>query len=138
MTLKSKNELWLKQYWRPAMAWQYFVVCLYDFLLAPLIYNHISLISHEKIVQWDPITLQAGGLYHIAMAAIIGIYTWTRGLEKMEMIKNRIIPLSHSEKIHEFEFSDDDEFFNPPEDQYPQKRKRGRPRKIVVDDERDY
>ena len=32
-----KEESWIKQYWRPAIAWQYFAVCLCDFIVFPLI-----------------------------------------------------------------------------------------------------
>lgn len=135
MSIKSKKEIWIKQYWRPMMAWQYLIVCYYDFLLAPIIYNHISLINPEHIVQWDPITLQAGGLYHIAMAAIQGIYTWTRGLEKMEMIKHRIIPLADNEKINELHFEDSEEdIFNEP----PKRRRRRKKVDQPEEDERDY
>lgn len=97
----KKKELLVKQYWRPLMAWQYLIVCLYDFLAAPIIYNHISLRNPEHIVQWDPITLKAGGLYHVAMAAIIGIYTWSRGLEKLKMLDNNMIPVAKGEELVE-------------------------------------
>lgn len=114
------------------MAWQYFIVCLYDFLIAPIIYNHLSLINPSQLVQWDPITLQSGGLYHIAMAAIAGIYTWTRGIENMEMIKHRIIPLAESESVNHMPFEADDvDFFNAP--------KRRRRKKLQDPDlDRDY
>lgn len=94
----KKNESWLKNYWRPLMSWQYLIVCLYDFLAAPIIYNHISLKNPEHIVQWNPITLQAGGLYHISMAAIIGVYTWSRGVEKIEMLKKGIYQMNETDK----------------------------------------
>jgi hypothetical protein len=37
---------------------------------------------------WQPLTLQGGGLIHIAFGAILGISAWTRGQEKIETIKN--------------------------------------------------
>lgn len=37
----------------------------------------------EKIIQWNPLTLQGGGLYHLAMGAVIGITAWSRGQEKI-------------------------------------------------------
>lgn len=74
-----KEESWLKQYWRPAIAWQYFVVCICDFIIFPAL-------SFQYAVDWDPITLQQSGFYHMSMAAIIGVSAWTRGQEKIEKL----------------------------------------------------
>jgi hypothetical protein len=71
------EESWLKQYWRPAIAWQYFVVCVCDFIVFPLLWTHLTQ------QPYDPITLKEGGFYHLAMAAIIGVAAWTRGQEKI-------------------------------------------------------
>ena len=74
------EESWLKSYWRPAIAWQYFAVCIFDFIIFPAAYMYFSQ------QQWDPITLKEGGFYHLAMAAIIGVAAWTRGQEKITRI----------------------------------------------------
>ena len=74
------EESWLKSYWRPAIAWQYFSVCIFDFIIFPAAYMYFSQ------QQWDPITLKEGGFYHLAMAAIIGVAAWTRGQEKITRI----------------------------------------------------
>jgi hypothetical protein len=76
------EESWIKQYWRPAIAWQYFAVCIFDFIIFPAAYMYFSQ------QQWDPITLKEGGFYHLAMAAIIGVAAWTRGQEKITKIMN--------------------------------------------------
>lgn len=76
------EESWLKQYWRPAIAWQYFAVCVFDFIIFPAAYMHF--VNQT----WDPITLKEGGFYHLAMAAIIGVAAWTRGQEKIQKIAN--------------------------------------------------
>ncbi len=76
------EESWLKSYWRPAIAWQYFAVCIFDFIIFPAAYMYFSQ------QQWDPITLKEGGFYHLAMAAIIGVAAWTRGQEKITRIMN--------------------------------------------------
>lgn len=73
-------ESWIKQYWRPAIAWQYFSVCLFDFIIFP------SASMYFLKEPWDPITLKEGGFYHLAMAAIIGVAAWTRGREKIQRI----------------------------------------------------
>jgi hypothetical protein len=82
-------ESWIKQYWRPAIAWQYLAVCVFDFIIFPAVYMYFSQ------QQWDPITLKEGGFYHLAMAAIIGVAAWTRGKEKITRI------LEGSEEIEE-------------------------------------
>lgn len=71
------EEPWIKQYWRPAIAWQYFTVCLFDFIIFPLL--SMKFLSQP----WDPLTLKDSGFYHLAMAAIIGVAAWTRGQEKI-------------------------------------------------------
>lgn len=79
------EENWVKQYWRPAIAWQYFAVCVFDFILFPLCDFMINYYNKSD-VNWDPITLKEGGFYHLAMAAIIGVSAWTRGQEKIKKI----------------------------------------------------
>jgi hypothetical protein len=76
------EESWIKQYWRPAIAYQYLAVCIFDFIIFPSAYMYFSQ------QQWDPITLKEGGFYHLAMAAIIGVAAWTRGQEKITKIMN--------------------------------------------------
>jgi hypothetical protein len=76
------EESWIKQYWRPAIAYQYLAVCIFDFIIFPSAYMYLSQ------QQWDPITLKEGGFYHLAMAAIIGVAAWTRGQEKITKIMN--------------------------------------------------
>lgn len=73
-------EPWIKQYWRPAIAWQYFFVCLFDFIIFP------AASMHYLNTAWDPLTLKESGFYHLAMAAIIGVAAWTRGKEKIQRI----------------------------------------------------
>lgn len=73
-------ESWLKQYWRPAIAWQYFTVCVFDFIIFPAAYMYFAK------QPWDPMTLKESGFYHLAMAAIIGVAAWTRGKEKIQRI----------------------------------------------------
>jgi len=89
-----KTEEAIKRYWRPAMAWQYFTVCLFDFIVGPVFYTYMQVSTGQQLHQWDPITLKAAGLYHIAMGGMIGIYTWVRSLEKINMANRGIYPSS--------------------------------------------
>lgn len=79
-----ENESWMIGYWRPMMAWQYFVVCLCDFIIFPsLAMYYASKYGVSENFKWEPITLTAGGFYHIAMGIIVGITAYTRGQENM-------------------------------------------------------
>lgn len=79
------EESWIKQYWRPAIAWQYFTVCLFDFIFFPLVDFYLSFYLKTDN-NWEPLTLKDGGFYHLAMAAIIGVAAWTRGQEKVQRL----------------------------------------------------
>ena len=66
------------------MAWQYFIVCLCDFIIFPSLAMYYAT-NHgmAENFKWDPITLSAGGFYHIAMGVIIGVTAYTRGQENL-------------------------------------------------------
>lgn len=94
------------------MAWQYFTVCLFDFIFMPMIYTYVQLGIPEKMSQWDPITLRAGGLYHVAMGGMIGIYAWTRSLEKMKLMDNHIIPTDPDDELGSIDLQHDERRFD--------------------------
>lgn len=81
------QETWFSTTWRPAMAWQYFTVCAFDFILFP-IGNAAFFGSSDHFQEWRPLTLQNGGLYHMAMGAIIGVTSWQRSQEKMAVMRS--------------------------------------------------
>lgn len=78
------NEMWIKHLWRPAIAWQYVLVCLFDFVLAPILVGLYSYFTHTPLVIWVPITNQ---MYHTAMLAIISTSAYSRGQEKIAQMK---------------------------------------------------
>lgn len=73
---------WFHTYWRPAMGWQYLIVCLFDFIIAPILTGLYSYHTGEYHV-WEPITIKGGGMYHLSMGAVVGVSIWTRGREKL-------------------------------------------------------
>jgi hypothetical protein len=85
--LFDKEDNWVKSYWRPAMGWQYLVVCLFDFFFAPILTGWYAWFAKIPYEAWKPITMGEGGFYHMAMAAIVGVVAWTRGQEKVTAIK---------------------------------------------------
>jgi hypothetical protein len=84
------NQNWIQYYWRPIMAWQYAFICLFDFVIAPILTAFFSLFAGIPYVPWTPLTLGEGGFYHMSMGAIIGVTAWTRGQEKVQKIRRGI------------------------------------------------
>ena len=83
------DESWVKQYWRPAMGWLYMLICLADFVIFPALTIFLPVIFKAfgiivPYVPWKSITLENGGLVHMAFGAILGVAAWTRGQEKIQ------------------------------------------------------
>jgi len=94
MTVKVlKGEHWLNRKWRPMMAVMYFVVCICDFIIFPILWSILQAEHHggSIVTSWTPITLQGGGLFHVAMGAILGVTAWTRGQEKIALFNQGYI-----------------------------------------------
>lgn len=76
------DEHWLNSIWRPAMGWMYMTVCVFDFIIFPAAWSiHLGYVG-QAVTQWQPLTLQGAGFFHITMGAILGIYAWKRTEEK--------------------------------------------------------
>jgi len=79
-----EEENWVNRKWRPAMAWIYMIVNVADFVLFPLLWSLLQAVQGGQVTnQWNPLTLQGAGLFHIAMGAILGVSAWSRGQEKI-------------------------------------------------------
>lgn len=81
--MPTPYEHWLNSTWRPVVAWCYIVICLFDFVVAPVFFSILQWNLNQTIVQWTPLTLQGAGLIHMAFGAIIGITAWGRTREKI-------------------------------------------------------
>ena len=80
----KKQEDWMNSKWRPMMGWMYMVVCICDFVLFPIFWSLLHTVLHTgQYTQWNPLTLQGAGLFHIAMGAILGIAAYGRTQEKL-------------------------------------------------------
>lgn len=84
---KSEKSEWIRNYWRPMMAIVYMSIVLFDFIIGPIFWSIIQLYGGSVAVQWAPLTLIAGGVFHASMGAILGISAFTRGREKIEQIR---------------------------------------------------
>jgi hypothetical protein len=85
---ESKKEDWMNSKWRPMMGWMYMLVCMFDMILFPILWSLLQTITHTPITQWNPLTLQGAGLFHIAMGAVLGIAAFGRTQEKMAGANN--------------------------------------------------
>ena len=66
------------------MGWMYMSICMFDFMLAPILWTMIQALFHGGITsQWQPLTLQGAGLFHLAMGAVLGISAHGRTQEKL-------------------------------------------------------
>ena len=83
--LDKAAEDWINKKWRPVMGWVYMMTCTMDFVVFPVLWSLLQALSHGSVnSQWQPITLQGAGLYHIAMGAVLGIAAYGRTKEKVE------------------------------------------------------
>ena len=81
---EKKKEDWMNSKWRPMMGWSYMLTCVADFVIFPVLWSVLQAVSKGQVnVQWQPITLQGAGLYHIAMGAVLGIAAYGRTQEKL-------------------------------------------------------
>lgn len=91
---EKKKEDWMNSKWRPMMGWSYMLTCIADFVVFPVLWSVLQSISKGQVnVQWQPITLQGAGLYHIAMGAVLGIAAYGRTQEKLGGANNGGIQL---------------------------------------------
>ena len=106
---EKKKEDWMNNKWRPAMGWMYMVVCVFDFILAPILWAVVQFWEtsavNDAFRQWQPLTLQGAGLFHMAMGAVLGLTAWGRTQEKLQGANNggiaatASLPISSSPSI---------------------------------------
>ena len=61
------------------------LTCTFDFVIAPILWSILQAVQGGQVTnQWQPLTLQGAGLYHIAMGAVLGIAAYGRTKEKVE------------------------------------------------------
>jgi hypothetical protein len=89
---KKKNnnkapEDWMQSRWRPAMGWMYMAVCVFDFIIFPILWAIVQFwensVANDAFRQWNPLTLQGAGLFHMAMGAVLGVAAYGRTQEKV-------------------------------------------------------
>ena len=80
----NDNSDWINKKWRPVMGWVYMMTCTMDFVIFPILWSLLQALQGGSVTsQWQPLTLQGAGLYHIAMGAVLGIAAYGRTKEKV-------------------------------------------------------
>ena len=86
-TAEANKEDWMTKKWRPMMAIMYMICCLADFAIFPIMFTIVQFwetqAANDAFRQWVPITLQGGGLFHVAMGAVLGVSAFGRTQEKI-------------------------------------------------------
>lgn len=92
MTPNKKVTIWMKTQWRPVMAFVFMAIIIFDFIIAPILWSLLQAFFEGSVIHaWAPLTLGSGGMFYIAMGGILGVAAFSRGKEKLELIKqNRI------------------------------------------------
>lgn len=113
---EKKREDWMNSKWRPMMGWMYTAVCVCDFMLFPVLWSLLQALDHGKVTeQWQPLTLQGAGLFHIAMGAVLGIAAFGRTQEKLNGANNGgLSPQPVSQSFNSFSSPTPTSFDNPP------------------------
>ena len=92
----KKQEDWMQKQWRPLMAMMYMCVCAADFIIFPIMFTIVQFwetqAANDAFRQWQPLTLQGAGLFHMAMGAILGITAFGRTQEKIAGAANTPAP----------------------------------------------
>jgi len=84
VTVDKDATDWINKKMRPMMGWIYMLTCTCDFVIFPVLWSVLQALSHGQVTsQWNPLTLQGAGLYHIAMGAVLGIAAYGRTKEKV-------------------------------------------------------
>ena len=90
---EQQKEDWMQKRWRPAMGWMYMIICLLDFAIFPVLWSLLQVVTKQPVTQWQPLTLQGAGLFHLAMGAVLGIAAFGRTQEKLGGANNGGITL---------------------------------------------
>jgi len=90
----KKDEDWMQKKWRPAMGWMYMIICTLDMAIFPVLWSLLQVLTHQTVTQWNPLTLQGAGLFHLAMGAVLGIAAWGRTQEKVAGAASNVTPVA--------------------------------------------
>lgn len=59
------------------------IVCLFDFMFAPMFTWWFAYLTDTPLVPWSPLTIQGASIYHLSMGAIVATTSWSKTKEKI-------------------------------------------------------
>lgn len=72
--MNHRFNRWLIISWKPMMGWSYMATCIFDFIIAPVLWSVVQVYFKGDVQsQWSPLTLGGAGLFHISMGAVLGV-----------------------------------------------------------------
>ncbi|CAB4168150.1 hypothetical protein UFOVP1666_33 [uncultured Caudovirales phage] len=90
--MKTKKAEHWKNSWRSSMGWMYMMVCVFDFIIFPILWATVQFweneVANDAFRQWSPLTLQGAGLFHMAMGAVLGVAAYGKTQEKIGQSNN--------------------------------------------------
>jgi hypothetical protein len=86
--INKPTEDFASSKWRPFMGWTYMFICLFDFCIGPVMNVAFSVITKTPLQVWKSLTLDNGGLFHLAMGAVLGVAAFGRTQEKVARMEN--------------------------------------------------
>lgn len=85
-TRTKRQEDFMSRHWRGLMGFTYCFICFFDFVVGPCLYLYVQQFETQAVNdayrQWQPMTLQGGGLFHLAMGAVMGVSSWGKTQER--------------------------------------------------------
>lgn len=91
------------------MAMMYMCVCAADFIIFPIMFTVVQFwetqAANDAFRQWGPLTLQGGGLFHMAMGAVLGITAWSRGQEKIAGVSSQPVSTTMTTTTQQVQYS---------------------------------
>jgi hypothetical protein len=80
--------------WREVLAYVFAAIITFDFIVGPIATMFVDAYFKTNLPAWSPLTLQGGGLFYVAMAAILGTAAYGSMVKSRELIRN-LPDLSH-------------------------------------------
>jgi hypothetical protein len=78
---------WMNQ-WKEVLAYTFSAVIAFDFVIAPIMTMCFNVWAKAGLGIWQPLTLQSGGLFYVAMAAILSVGAYGSMVKSRELIRN--------------------------------------------------
>jgi len=89
MEIDNCNSCSISKYWRPAAGFVYLIICLFDFVIAPILIPLINFKFGIGVGNWKPLSISDGvGTLHLAFGAILGAAAFGRSKEKVASIES--------------------------------------------------